>query len=59
MKVLLDTNVYVEACRSDHARARFRTAFFPLLPVTYLAAVVAYELRVNALDRPTRRLSRR
>jgi predicted nucleic acid-binding protein len=56
VKLLLDTNVYVEACRSDHARARFRAAFFPLLPVTYLAAVVAYELRVNALDRPTRRL---
>jgi predicted nucleic acid-binding protein len=56
VKVLLDTNVYVEACRSDQARARFRAAFFPLLPVTYLTAVVAYELRVNALDRPTRRL---
>ena len=51
MKVMLDTNVYVSACRSEAGRARFRTTFFPLLPVTFLAAVVAYELRVNAADR--------
>jgi predicted nucleic acid-binding protein len=56
MKVLLDTNVYVDACRSEAARARFRAAFFPLLPVTFLAAVVANELGVNAADRRTRRL---
>jgi predicted nucleic acid-binding protein len=56
MKVILDTNVYVSACRSEEARARFRTSFFPLLPVTFLAAVVAYELRVNAAGRPTQRL---
>jgi hypothetical protein len=30
------------------ARARFRAAFYPLLPVTFLSAVVAYELAVNA-----------
>jgi predicted nucleic acid-binding protein len=56
MKVILDTNVYVSACRSEEARARFRTSFFKLLPVTFLAAVVAYELRVNAAGRPTQRL---
>lgn len=56
MKVMLDTNVYVSACRSEEARARFRTSFFPLLPVTFLAAVVAYELWVNAAGRPTQRL---
>jgi predicted nucleic acid-binding protein len=56
MKIILDTNVYVEACRSDETRARFRATFFPLQPATYLAAVVAYELRVNAADRPTTRL---
>ncbi len=56
MKLVLDTNVYVEACRSDDTRSRFWTAFAPLLPVTYLTAIVAYELRVNALDRATRRL---
>jgi len=56
MKVILDTNVYVSACRSEEARARFRTTFFPLLPVTFLAAIVAFELRVNAAGRPTQRL---
>jgi len=56
MKVVLDTNVYVSACRSEVSRAHFRTTFFPLLPVTYLAAAVAYELRINAADRPTQRL---
>ena len=56
MKVVLDTNVYVSACRSRVSRAHFRTTFFPLLPVTFLAAVVGYELRVNAADRPTQRL---
>ena len=56
MKVLLDTNVYVTACRSEAQRERFRAAFLPLLPVTYLSAVVAYELSVNALDRQTRGL---
>ena len=56
MKIVLDTNVYVDACRSEEARTRFRASFVPLLPVTYLAAVVAYELRVDALDRQTRRL---
>ena len=56
MKVILDTNVYVAACRSEDAGERFRATFFPLLPMTFLAAVVAYELRVNAADRPTQRL---
>ena len=36
--------------------ARFRKTFFPLLPVTFLAAVVAYERRINAAGRPTQRL---
>lgn len=56
MKVVLDTNVYLEACRSEPARARFRSRFLPLLPVTYLAAVVACELRVDARDGETREL---
>lgn len=55
MKFVVDTNVYVEACRFDDTRARFRATFFPLPPATYLAAVVAYELRVNAADRPSTR----
>jgi predicted nucleic acid-binding protein len=56
VKLILDANIYVEACRSDEARSRFWAAFVPLLPVTYLAAIVAYELRVNALDCATRRV---
>lgn len=56
MKYLLDTNIYIEACRSEEKRARFRTIFFPLLPATFLSAVVAYELYVDAQDRQTRRL---
>lgn len=56
MKYLLDTNIYIEACRSEQERARFRTTYFPLLPATVLSAVVAYELYVNAQDRRTQRL---
>lgn len=54
MKYLLDTNVYLDASRSAARRDQFRTTFFPLLPATYLSAVVAYELMVNAADRRTR-----
>lgn len=50
MKYLLDTNVYLEAFRSEQRKAQFREAFFPLLPATFLASVVAYELNVNAKD---------
>lgn len=56
MKYLLDTNVYIEACRSEERRTQFRNTFFPLLPATFLSAVVAYELYVNAQDRRTRGL---
>ncbi len=58
MKYLLDTNVYLEAARSDAARSRFREALLPLLPATFLSAVVAYELAVDARDRRTRGLVR-
>jgi predicted nucleic acid-binding protein len=56
VKYLLDTNVYLEACRSEESRNQFRETFFPLLPATFLSAVVAYELSVNAQDRRTRSL---
>lgn len=56
MKVLLDTNVYIGALRSQEARQQFRTSFFPLLPSTLLSAVVAYELSVSASDVRTRDL---
>lgn len=58
MKYLLDTNVYLGATRSEEARARFRRTFYPLLPATYLSAVVAYELAVNASDSRTQILVR-
>jgi predicted nucleic acid-binding protein len=58
LKYLLDTNVYLEAARSEGARARFREALLPLLPATFLSAVVAYELAVDARDRRTRGLVR-
>jgi predicted nucleic acid-binding protein len=58
VKVLLDTNVYLTALRSDVERERFRTTFFPLLPITVLSAVVAYELSVNAIGRKTMALLR-
>ena len=54
MKVVLDTNIYLGAFRSDAGRERFRATFFPLLPHTYLSAVVSYELTVNAIGRRTR-----
>lgn len=56
MKYLLDTSVYLEACRSEETKSRFRHTFYPLLPATVLSAVVAYELTVNAQDRRTRSL---
>ena len=56
MKVLLDTNVYITALRSQAERTRFRATFFPLLPATLLSAVVAYELSVSAADVRTRDL---
>jgi predicted nucleic acid-binding protein len=54
VKYLLDTNVYLDAARSAPRRDQFRSAFFPLLPATYLSAVVAYELMVDAADRRSR-----
>lgn len=43
---------------SEERRARFRQTFFPLIPATYLSAVVAYELAVSAKDRRTQNLVR-
>jgi len=53
VKYLLDTNVYLEAIRSEESRAQFRKTFYPLFPATYLSAVVSYELGVNAYNRRT------
>jgi predicted nucleic acid-binding protein len=56
VKVLLDTNVYITALRSQAERDRFRADFYPLLPATVLSAVVAYELSVSAANTRTRDL---
>jgi predicted nucleic acid-binding protein len=56
VKYLLDTNVYLNALRSELKKAQFRQTFFPLLPSTFLSAVVTYELYVNAQDNRTRGL---
>lgn len=58
MKYLLDTHVYLGACRSEVTRTQFRKTFFPLLPATFLSAVVAYELLVNARNARTQTLVR-
>ena len=56
MKYLLDTNIYLGAFRSEERKERFRSAFFPLIPQTFLSSVVAFELSVNSKDRKTREL---
>jgi predicted nucleic acid-binding protein len=56
VKYLLDTNIYIDAFRSEQRKSQFRQAFLPLLPATFLSAVVAYELHVNAADSRTRAL---
>lgn len=37
MKYLLDTNVYVDALRSEGKKVQFRKEFFPKIPTTFLA----------------------
>ena len=51
MKYILDTNLYVDASRSIASHEQFRTTFAPLLPATYLSAVVAHELLRDTSDR--------
>jgi len=48
--ILLDTNVYLPAIRSDDGAAVFESRFLPLVFQTYLAAVVVEELYAGALD---------
>ena len=58
MKYILDINIYLGAFQSESRRAQFRDVFFPLLPSTFLSAVVAYELFVNAQGHRTQSLLR-
>ena len=48
--ILLDTNAYLFAMRSDHGAAAFERRFLPLVFQTYLAGVVVEELYAGALD---------
>jgi predicted nucleic acid-binding protein len=48
--ILLDTNVYLFAMRSDDGAAFFESRFLPLVFQTYLAGVVVEELYAGALD---------
>lgn len=50
MPILLDTNVYLFAMRSDDGAAFFERRFLPLVFQTYLAGVVVEELYAGALD---------
>jgi len=50
MPVLLDTNVYLLAMRSEAGQACFHRRFAPQIFRTYLSAVVVEELYAGALD---------
>ena len=50
MPLVLDTNVYLFAMRSQAGAAFFERQFLPLIFQTYLAGVVAEELYAGALD---------
>lgn len=56
MPILLDTNVYLHAIRSEAGAAFFENRFLPLVFQTYLSGVVAEELYAGALDRQAVRL---
>lgn len=50
MAILLDTNVYLFAMRSEDGAAFFESRFLPLVFQTYIAGVVVEELYAGALD---------
>ena len=50
MPILLDTNVYLFAIRSEDGAVFFESRFLPLVFQTYLASVVVEELYAGALD---------
>ncbi len=50
MPVLLDTNVYLDALKSDADATRFERQFLPLVFQTCLSSVVVEELYAGALD---------
>ncbi len=50
MPILLDTNVYLVAIRSEDGAGFFESRFLPLVFQTYFASVVVEELYAGALD---------
>jgi predicted nucleic acid-binding protein len=56
LPILLDTNVYLFAMRSDEGAAFFERRFLPLVFQTHLSSVVVEELYAGALDAQAERL---
>lgn len=56
MPILLDTNVYLFAIRSEEGAAFFEHRFLPLVFQTYLSSIVVEELYAGALDAQAERL---
>lgn len=56
MPILLDTNVYLFALKSDKGASFFERYFLPLVFQTYLSSVVVEELYAGALDKGAIRL---
>jgi predicted nucleic acid-binding protein len=59
LPVLLDTNVYLFAIKSDEGAAFFESRFVPLVFQTYLSGIVTEELYAGALDQGAVRLVER
>lgn len=59
MPILLDTNVYLFAIRSEHGAKFFERRFLPLVFQTYLSSIVVEELYAGALDQQAVRLVER
>ena len=56
MPILLDTNVYLFAIRSEEGAAFFEHRFLPLVFQTHLSSIVVEELYAGALDAQAERL---
>jgi len=56
LPILLDTNVYLFAIRSEEGAAFFEHRFLPLVFQTYLSSIVVEELYAGALDAQAERL---
>lgn len=59
MPILLDTNVYLFAIRSERGADYFERRFLPLVFQTYLSSIVIEELYAGALDLQAVRLVER